>query len=177
MLIIILLLVFISVLLITSTIIWLRKKFAWYKILMMVGAFALVLSIGLIFFVSFNPIEDKLPNKQHFLANYERMMQVVNLIENGKLTPKTNTDISKRLGERIILPKNLRDLSSKGEVIYQKQGDIISILFVTSTDMFGEHYDGYLYRSNGQPPNEEDFYESIGFTEKTTDKWFCKTAI
>jgi hypothetical protein len=150
----------------------LRKKGIILKILMGFGVSLLMLSLLVYSFMK--PSEDKTSPNNNFSDRYESMMKVVKLIEDEKLLPKPNEDISKRLGDRIILPKEFKALSSGGEVIYQKKDNVTSILFITSTDMFGEHYYGYLYRSNGQPPIQEDFYESIGFKQRLSDYWFTK---
>jgi hypothetical protein len=123
-----------------------------------------------------------LPNKQHFLKVRKRMMEVVDLIENRKLKPEKR-DPGDPNSPRIKLPLKYVDLSVYGSVIYQEtylEGEkVVTIMFVTGTDLLDDDSYGYIYRSNDKPLSQKEhnyFSESTGgYITRFDNKWFAKS--
>jgi hypothetical protein len=120
-----------------------------------------------------------LPNERDFMDNYGRMLEVVKSVEAGRLkTRKDYQDLTGLLGERIKLPEKYKYLSLNGEIIYENKEGVVSILFVTNTDILAEQNYGYLYRSNNElsESGKKGYFSegAIGYHKKLKDKWFMQ---
>jgi hypothetical protein len=85
-------------------------------------------------------------SKLDFESNFERRMKVVTLVEEGKLTATGEFGLIK-------LPDEYRRLSHRGEIMVVQQEGRTAVFFFTIRG-FLDNYSGFLYQSDGGPPDE-----------------------
>ncbi len=97
--------------------------------------------------------------------------QVVRRIESGELRPNVSHNAS-----LIALPREFASVSlGGGEVLVQRQGDKLKILFFTFRGVL-DNFAGFVYTSDGLTPKRGDFAGEFIIIRKVRDRWFYVSA-
>ncbi|WP_418792311.1 hypothetical protein [Phosphitispora sp. TUW77] len=105
--------------------------------------------------------------KVDFWMNIKYREEVVKMIEAGELQP--NVDYNNRL---IKLPPNHASLSKGGgEILVEKQGHVTKVFFFTFRGIL-DNFSGFIYRSDGESPSNDDFQGDYKQIMKFTDHWY-----
>jgi hypothetical protein len=100
---------------------------------------------------------------------------IVTMIEHGQLSPDPAArEYNRRFGEWIKLPAGHEHLSklNGGDVLVYRASGVTQILFPDYVGILGE-YDGYVYRSDDQPPSSPSPTTApIETIERLDDHWY-----
>jgi hypothetical protein len=102
-----------------------------------------------------------------FAINYNRRMEVVRLVEAGKLKPNVSYK-----GRLVHLPPQYAALSpGDGNIQVEHNGAQTTITFYTFLGILG-HASGFMYKSDDSTPGAGDFEEERWESEKVGRHWF-----
>lgn len=127
------------------------------------AALPLAINLGTLIIVQWVPFAD-LGEAWRFRWRLNQYEAVVQLVESGTLLP----------GESgaAVLPEAYRHLSvDNGRIWVESDGAETAVFFTTEQAGLG-NFAGYLYRSDGNPPQPGDFGGSWRFVEQQQTNWF-----
>lgn len=104
--------------------------------------------------------------KLDFRMKFVRRMEVVSMVERGVLAASASEQ-----GTVAALPFMYRDLSRSGEILVERKNRSVSVFFFTFRGVL-DNFSGFVYRSSGDPPTDEDFYGDYKEIIKLRDRWY-----
>lgn len=106
--------------------------------------------------------------KADFAINFSRRMEVVKMVEAGKLKPSASCNSC-----HIPLPPHYEDLSrgDDGQIAITQSNGHTTITFYTFLGILG-HASGFMYKSDDSSPNWTDFEEEYWESERLRRHWF-----
>lgn len=106
-----------------------------------------------------------------FVVNHTKRMEVVRLVEAGKLKPNVSYN-----GSLIHLPPQYAALSpGDGNIKVVHSGGQVTITFYTFLGILG-HASGFMYKSDDTAPTADDFEEERWDAEKVGEHWYWTEA-
>lgn len=145
------------------SILYLIRNLKTKKVLAVMPVIILIATLLLANFVRFDRIEAKI----EFKLNYNEMIQVVDLVSSGELTPDFNG--------RIVLPTQYEHLSNMGAIFALNNNGVLIVYFTPLGIGNGKWSTGYVYRSDGQQLSEDDLSKygtGFAYIEQLEGNWF-----
>ncbi len=133
------------------------RKFKLSKIKASIPVLIQLVTMLMILFIPFTNIVMNMDFRQ----NYEQRLEVVSLIESGKLNDTDDNGL-------ITLPKKYHHLSRGGEVLIARTDSDIEILFYTFRGVL-DRFSGFLYTTKNMDLESRDDLKQI---QNIKDHWY-----